>query len=371
MVTTPRSSAWPLALLFAALVVYASLYPFQGWRMQGVEPMAFMLAPLPKYWTAFDVVSNFLGYAPLAFLLALSLLRSGAGGWSWLLGFTLPLLLSFGVETLQNYLPMRVASNLDLALNGAGAMLGATAAWVLERLGGLRRWSQFRADWFVPGAHGSLVLLALWPAALLYPVSVPFGLGQVWDRLEMELAHLLAETPFLAWVPFRVENPLPLSPLAEAFCVALGLLAPLLMGFADMRSLSRRVGFLVAFFVCALAVAGLSSALTYGPDHGWAWITSQALLGLALAFVAGLALLALPRRVCHALMLLCLATSLSLLNRAPVSPYFDQSLEVWEQGRFIRFYGLSQWLGWAWPYAALLFGLRAIARHSGAGQGAH
>ena len=208
-------------------------------------------------------------------------------------------------------------------------------------------------------------------AALLYPVSVPFGLGQVWDRLEMELANLLAETPFLAWVPFRVENPLPLSPLAEAFCVALGLLAPLLMGFADMRSLSRRVGFLVAFFVCALAVSGLSSALTYGPEHGWAWITSQALLGLALAFVAGLALLVLPRRVCHALMLLCLATSLSLLNRAPVSPYFDQSLEVWEQGRFIRFYGLSQWLGWLWPFSALLFGLRAIARHPGAGQGAH
>ncbi|MBU4506554.1 MAG: VanZ family protein, partial [Gammaproteobacteria bacterium] len=96
-----------------------------------------------------------------------------------------------------------------------------------------------------------------------------------------------------------------------------------------------------------------------------------ALLGLALAFVAGLALLVLPRRVCHALMLLCLATSLSLLNRAPVSPYFDQSLEVWEQGRFIRFYGLSQWLGWAWPYAALLFGLRAIARHPGGGKGAH
>jgi hypothetical protein len=187
----------------------------------------------------------------------------------------------------------------------------------------------------------------------------------------MELANLLAETPFLDWVPFRIENPLPLSPLAEAFCVALGLLAPLLMGYGDMRSLSRRMAFLVAFFVCALAVGWLSSALTYGPDHGWAWITSHALLGLALAFVVGLALLALPRRVCHALMLLCLATSLNLLNRAPVSPYFDQSLEIWEQGRFIRFHGLSQWLGWAWPFVAVLFGLRAIARDPGAGHGAH
>ena len=41
------------------------------------------------------------------------------------------------------------------------------SAWVLERLGGLRHWSQLRADWLEPQAHGSLVLLALWPFALL------------------------------------------------------------------------------------------------------------------------------------------------------------------------------------------------------------
>ena len=61
-------------------------------------------------------------------------------------------------------------------------------------------------------------------------------------------------------------------------------------------------------------------------------------------------------------MLLTLAVSLTLLNLAPDSPYFAQSLEVWEQGRFIRFHGISQWLGWLWPFAALIFGLRAAAR---------
>jgi hypothetical protein len=29
-------------------------------------------------------------------------------------------------------------------------------------------------------------------------------------------------------------------------------------------------------------------------------------------------------------------------------------LQAWEQGRFIRFNGLAQWLGWIWPYAAAL-----------------
>ena len=41
---------------------------------------------------------------------------------------------------------------------------------------------------------------------------------------------------------------------------------------------------------------------------------------------------------------------------------FHQALEVWEQGRFIRFHGLSLWPGWLWPFAALWFGLRAVAR---------
>ena len=111
-----------------------------------------------------------------------------------------------------------------------------------------------------------------------------------------------------------------------------------------------------------MAAAGLSSALTYGPEHAWAWVDAPTLLGLGLAAVAGLAALALPPRGCHVGLILALAVSLSLLNRVPSSAYLDQSLEVWEQGRFIRFHGLSQWLGWLWPFAALVFGVRAAIR---------
>jgi VanZ family protein len=355
-----RSSAWPLALLYAGLIVYASLYPFVGWRLQGVAPTDFLFAPLPQYWTGFDVLANLVGYAPLGFLLALALLRSGWTSWTWPVALVLPVLLSLSVETLQNHLPMRIPSNVDFALNSAGAWLGAATAWLLVRLGALRRWSQFRADWFVPQTHGSLVLLALWPFALLYPLSVPFGLGQVMGRLEAGLIALLSDTPFLVWLPVRELTAVPLSPLAEALCVALALLAPLLMGYADIRNTARRVVFWAMFFACALAASGLSSALTYGPSHAWSWISPPAALGLGAALIAGLMLLALPRRLYGVLMLLCLAISLSLLNRAPDSPYFAQSLQVWEQGQFIRFHGLSQWLGWLWPFAALILAVRSV-----------
>lgn len=343
-------------------MLYASLYPFTGWRLQGVAPMAFLLAPLPQYWTGFDVGSNLVGYVPLGFLLALAWLRSGHPRTAWLGATAVAVLFSLAIETLQNYLPMRVPSNVDVALNAAGACLGATVAWGLERLGGLRRWSQFRAMWFVPGAGGGLVLLALWPLALLYPVSVPFGLGQVAERLASGLSGLLENTPFSIWLPPPLTLPLPLSPLAEAFCVALGLLTPLLMGYADMRAGVRRAVFGALLLGLAFATAGLSAALTYGPHNAWAWISPPASAGMVVAGVAGLMMLRLPRRVCIVVMLLCLAVSLSLLNQAPASPYFAQSLEVWEQGRFIRFHGLSQWLGWVWPFAALLFGLATVAR---------
>lgn len=366
-----RSSAVPLTLLFALLVVYASLYPFDGWRWSGGSVWAFLRAPLPRYWTRFDVLANLVGYVPLGFLLALGLLRSGWGRWAWLFAVLFPATLSLLLEALQNFLPMRVPSNLDLGLNAAGALLGVCLAWVLERLGVMRRWTQFRLHWFEPQAHGSLVLLALWPFALLYPVSVPFGLGQVWSRLEEAMAVLLAETPFLGWVPLHIDAVVPLSPLAQALCVALGLLAPLFLGYADVRTPWRRLAFLAALSLSALAAAGLSAALTYGPEHAWAWVDQSALLGTGLAVVVALAALSLPPRMCHVGLLLALAVSLSLLNRAPVSAYFDQSLNVWEQGRFIRFHGLSQWLGWLWPFAALLYAVRAVTRLPAGRQGGH
>ena len=53
---------------------------------------------------------------------------------------------------------------------------------------------------------------------------------------------------------------------------------------------------------------------------------------------------------------------MALLNQAPTSAYFAQTLQIWEQGRFIRFYGLGQWLGWLWPYVTLLYVVFRVSR---------
>ncbi|XAH24141.1 VanZ family protein [Xylophilus sp. GW821-FHT01B05] len=359
---SPKTVAWPLALAYAALIVYASLYPFFDWRDQGIVPWAFLAAPLPRWWTWFDVVSNVLGYAPLGFLLGLAALRSGRGVRGVLWAVLACGLLSLVMETLQSYLPTRVPSNVDLALNTAGAAAGAFLAWLLEPLGAIARWDRLRERWFVPDARGALALLALWPVALLFPVAVPFGLGQVLERLEDGLATLLDGTPFLEWLPMRDVELQPLLPGAELLCVVLGALIPCLLGYCIVRTLRQRAVFAVCILALGVAATTLSSALTYAPAHAWVWLTFPVQVGLAAALVLAALALPLPRRGCAALALLALAVHLNLLNDAPTSAYFAQTLQTWEQGRFIRFHGVVQWLGWIWPYAVLAYVLVRVSR---------
>ena len=149
--------------------------------------------------------------------------------------------------------------------------------------------------------------------------------------------------------------------------MALGLLAPVLLAFSDMRSRSRRLWLMLALFAVGVSVSALSAALTWGPVHAWSWLGPAWWQGLGLASVAGLVAVWLPRRWCAALLLLALGVLLTALNRAPASPYLAESLQLWEQGRFIRFHGLSQWLGWIWPYAVLMHGLVLMFRRPVAG----
>lgn len=355
-----KTAAWPLSLVYVALIVYASLYPFADWRDQGIAPWDYLAAPLPLYWTGFDLTSNVLGYAPLGFLLALSALRTGLGRKAVLRATLTAGGLSLVLEAMQSYLPARVPSSVDLVLNLGGAWLGAVTATLLEKMGAIDRWSRFRTRWFVADARGGLVLLALWPVALLFPAAVPLGLGQIFERLEAALADLLLETPFLEWLPVRDMELQPLVPGAELACVMLGALIPCLLGFCIIPAASRRAVFVLAVLAAGIGATALSAALSYGPSHAWAWFSLPVKVGFSMAALLALLLTTVPARFSAALMLLALGIYLSVINQAPTSAYFAHTLQAWEQGRFIRFHGVVQWLGWFWPYTALLYVLTRV-----------
>jgi VanZ family protein len=352
---THKTSAWPLSLLLAALIVYASLFPFEGWRDQGLPTWGFLWQPLPRYWMAFDVGVNLAGYAVFGFLLAVAWLRGGPGRHAVWFATLLAALLSLAMEGLQSYLPRRVASNVDFALNTAGAWGGAVLASLLHRWGALDRWSAIRGRWFQADARGGMVLLALWPWALLFPTSVPLALGQVLERLENHLGDWLADTPLLEWLPLREIELQPLLPGAELACVTLGGLVPCLLAHSVVRGGRRRAFTALLLLGTAVGVTALSAALSVGPTHAWAWFTPTSRAGLAAAAVLAAMTVLAPPRLAAALAILSLGILLALVNQAPEGAYHGQTLATWEQGRFIRFNGLAQWLGWLWPYGALAY----------------
>ncbi len=357
----PKTSAWPLTWVYVSLMVYASLYPFEGWRLQGIAPWSFMWAPWPRYWTVFDVISNVLGYAPLGFFLTLAFRRTWPQLPALTLTFFLAAALSWSLESLQFFLPARVPSNVDWLLNVVGAWLGGATAALLMWIGVLARWSRFRAKWFIGNARGALVLLALWPMGLLFPAPVAFGLGQVYERVEDALANWLQGTPWLEWLPMREVELQPLLQTSEVVCVTLGLLLPCLLAFTVVRTFQQRVVAMLVLLLAGFMASALSAALTYGPVHAWDWTSTEVRAGLVATLFAAAFSSLLSRRACLVTALVCLVWQLALLNNAATDAYFSLTLQTWEQGRFIRFHGLIQWIGWLWPYACVAYLMQRLS----------
>jgi VanZ family protein len=362
--TRHRSSAVPLAWLYAALIVYASLYPFSGWRVPGSPPLAFLAMPWSRWWSGFDLIANLLGYLPLGLLVFGALVRSGArAGVAVSASVAAGTLLSLVMELLQNWLPHRVPSNIDLALNLLGSLAGAALGLVVHWLGGVERWQSLRERWFVARSAGGLALLILWPLGLLFPAPVPLGLGQVFARLHEAIADLLDGTAAAEWIEAlpRAAASGGLSSAGEVSLVVFGLLAPCLVAFAIARPGWRRLVLVLGAAALALLATTLSTAMNFGPDHALAWRTPNALAGMGVGIVLAMLLAVVPHRAAAGLGLVAVTALVLLVANAPADPYFAESLQSWEQGRFIRFHGAAQWVGWLWPYAAGIYLLVRVA----------
>ncbi len=258
-------------LLYTGLIAFGSLYPFTG--LKGLEHWTgqFITAPLPRFITRNDVTTNLLAYLPLGYALALRLgfprRRLRAILFATFAGFGLSLLM----ESLQQLIPTRNASNLDLFLNSLGTCLGALLTvhhqrWL--RAGrALRRW---RGRWFLahPAADFGLWLLLLWGVAqfTLHPFpgagwlglhlrpfdTPPGGLDQInWPWFAAAWLEMAALGAFAASLlrPGRYVGAV-LSLMVVAFATKL-LAATLLLKLrvvGGVLSLENLAAFLLAFW---------------------------------------------------------------------------------------------------------------------------
>ncbi|GAA5175001.1 VanZ family protein [Niveibacterium umoris] len=330
-----------LAIAVTLLTAYACLHPFAGWHSIGVGPFDFLAAPWPKYFTWLDVALNIIGFMPIGFAWATVLARSMRPGRRVLIVWAAASLLSLAIETTQNYLPTRVASNLDLLANSVGALLGAIVALrfgrIFEADGALSRWRDRR---ILPGRTGGfgVLVVGLWWVSLLNPSSYLFANGDLRNLIDLTPNYTLTGHDFM-----RVE-----LVLTAANTLAIGLLA---------RHAMRAPSVLLALTAVLLGVAvkTLASSVFLQPAQPWHWATPGGLRGIA----TGLVLLALSWRSSvhtrHSLIGLALMTATALMNLAPENPYWDDMTRIRQEGHVLNFHGLTQLVGSFWPFFALLW----------------
>ncbi|PKO90320.1 MAG: teicoplanin resistance protein VanZ [Betaproteobacteria bacterium HGW-Betaproteobacteria-10] len=330
-----------LALAWCGLVVYASLHPFSGWRTTGISPLAFLDGGWPRYWTAFDLLANVAVYLPLGFFLTLAL-KGLPGRFSPLvLAVLLAAGVSFSMETLQNWLPSRVPSNLDLACNTLGGLLGAGLAQMLgPRVFARILTLEHRLIAPIPHAELGLTLLGLWLLVPLSPEILLFGAG--------DLRQLIG---FSSDFPFVAESFVMIEATITAFnAIAVGLILRLLCARLWIAYL-----LVPLYLALGLAIRTLAAAILIGPGEALLWWTPGAQLGL---LVAGLVLaisLALPATPRLMLIILALISGTVLVNLAPPNPYSMAALATWRQGHFLNFNGLTRWVATLWPFLTLPF----------------
>lgn len=355
----PKASATVRIALFfyVLLIVYASCHPFSGWRDNGLPPWSYLFESMPRYWTGFDLAVNVLGYIPLGALAVLALYPRLRGLSAMLLAGGAGIVLATLLECVQNYLPSRVPSNLDLITNASGALIGALAGWllsapVLEQ----SRLRSLRMQWFSDQASRGLIVVALWPLAQVYPQPYLFGHGQ-WLPTLSEWLSWLSEQPIdlgsLLWNGLGMDIGQFL--MAEVVITAFGMTGAVLTLLCQTRPHAPRVWLAFGLLAAAVAVKSLAHGVLFAPGNAFSWITPSSGSGLLVgaAMLGGLSFA--PALAQRRAALFALVACLVLLNLLPSNPYFESTLQAWVQGKFLNFNGAAQFLALVWPLCALWF----------------
>jgi len=331
------------------LVVYASLYPLEGWHDHGLSPFAYLSSPWPRNVMGLDVALNILGYMPFGFLCVAALHPRMRALGAFAVALAGAAVLSLSLEAAQSYLPTRVAANVDVLCNVAGAACGAALAVLAAPavLGGpLER---LRSAAFLDGADidFGLALLALWLFTQLNPATLLFAAGDLRDWLTPGIGRARAPQFFVG---------------IEAFIAAANVVSVSLLLSALARPGQPVRTMFLALVLAAVGVKTAAVAILMRAENVLVWLTPGAQFGLATGILVALAALALPRvaRLAAAAVLLMAATV--LVNLAPPNPYLAASLKLWQQGHFLNFNGVTRLVSALWAYVALGYLMLLAAR---------
>lgn len=178
---------------YTLLIIYGTLFPLTGWNWNQGGLDLLLSLHWPDKLSKTDVIINLIIYIPFGFLL------SNVGNNSnhshviviaTLAGATL----CTGLEYFQTFLPNRVPSLVDIALNTAGTMFGASFARAIGKdTSFAKKLLQYKKDWFVeqPLTNLALTTVGFWALSQLTPLvpspdiaNLREGLKPVWHVIQ-------------------------------------------------------------------------------------------------------------------------------------------------------------------------------------------
>ena len=337
--------AWMLALAYLLVIVHASLQPYHGWRMPPDEILRFLVAPWPHYITFGDIIVNLGAYVPLGFLLSIGCGARWSAGAGAAVAVAGAAALSLAMESVQMFLPARIASNVDLLANSVGALIGAMAAPLFAPtriLGG--KLHAVRHRLFVDGmaADVALVIVCLWLITQFHPTTQLFGTGSM--RVTFDLPVVFTHTPRLAL-------------LSEAAVALLNLLGVGLLMSAFMRGAARPMLAVGTLIAAALLIKAVTAAVLVKAAASFAWLTPGVSLGLLSGWVLLYGAVRLPQTAKLAAAALSIALATTVINLAPGNPYQSVPLQLIAGGasHFLSFTGIVRALSELWPLLAAGF----------------
>ena len=345
-----------LATLYGIAIVYASLEPFHPWLAP--QTPFFLFDFRGAHWIRYDALLNILAYVPFGFFVAL--LRRGVSparriAHSVIIGAAM----SFAMESLQMYIPPRIASPFDLATNIVGALVGGALATAVAYKQSTRD-SIYRARTrlFLPGQLGDvgLALMLLWlvaqtnPGIPLFAVTfdsdvrppAPAGTTVLRDA-SSTAAHDNADAVVqAAGTGFQV--------------LGVGLFAALLL-----RRRRHAGVIVVALIAGALLLKGIAALVLLKPAMWQSWVKPGVLVGTVIGAVLLAGAIALPRPAQVALCAIALLSALGAPVLAPESLSARAPLAIfdWHYGQLLNYNGLTRAALLVWPLltAAWLFAL--------------
>ena len=355
----PSASPFSRACLVAytILIVYASLYPFSGWQFDTLSTYLDQIKQWPHYLIRFDILVNILGYIPFGILIIFSIYPRLSRVSSVALAILGGAAMSWLMESLQFFLPSRVTSVLDLLTNSTGALLGALMGTLCAPIVlGSGRLNDLRKRWLWRESSREIVILSLWPLAQIYPQAFLFGHGQVARMISQWLdAGLGLELDLDQWLQHQMNLSAENYLISETIITACGCAGAVLLGLSLLHRNAPKFRLSSLLLISGLAIKALASALMFGPDDAFIWLTPGAQGGLVVGILIlyGFSFAPIPAQKGLAAMLLLI--SLILVNLIPSNPYFLSTMQTMAQGKMLNFYGAAQFLAIMWPFGALWY----------------